>query len=140
MYAKNCARCGKMFAHLSGPPLCPACREEDEKDFKRVKEYLYDHRGASMTEVSEALNISISKLKRFLKEGRIEIMEDSNFVLQCERCGASIRSGQYCDACSKELADELKGVASQVKDKRPDEANGYKKAEKMRYLSRDNIR
>ncbi|WHH61523.1 MerR family transcriptional regulator [Petroclostridium sp. X23] len=142
MYAKNCARCGKLFSHLSGPPLCADCRQQDEEDYKRVKEYLYEHRGATMTEISEVLDVSISKIKRFLKEGRIEIIEDGNFVLQCERCGASIKSGQYCEACTIELMNDLKGVSNKAANKEHIHSDGdaSKKTAKMRFLRKDNIR
>jgi len=112
---RNCKKCGKIYSHLGGPPLCPACRKEEEDDFKRVKEYLYENPGASITQVSTELNISIEKIKRFLREGRLEITnEDGNLLLECEKCGKSIKSGRYCEACEREMTARLKTVASQL--------------------------
>lgn len=139
MSAKNCARCGKVFNYVAGAPLCSLCKEEDEKDYKRVKEYLYDHHGATITEVSIALDISVKKLKRFLREGRIEIIEGMNLLLECESCGAPIKSGQYCDACAKELADGFKAVTKQPNNHQAAQTDGFKKIAKMRYLNKNNM-
>lgn len=135
MGARNCARCGKIFNYLVGAPLCPLCKEEDEKDFKRVKEFLYKYPGSNMSEVSTALDISVAKIKRFLKEGRLEIKDFENLFLECERCGTAIKTGQFCDACTKEVAAEVRGVRK--KDGYTRESKGSKAA-KMRYLNKLN--
>ncbi len=112
---RNCRKCGKIYNYVGGAPLCPVCKQEEEEDFQRVKEYLYEFPGASVTQVSTELDISIEKIKRFLKEGRLEITNDEgNLILECEKCGRSIKSGRYCDACERDLTSRLKSVASQL--------------------------
>jgi len=112
---RNCRKCGKIFNYIGGPPICPVCRKQEEDDFQRVKEYLYENPGASVTQVSTELDISIEKIKRFLKEGRLEITNDEgNLILECENCGKAIKSGRYCEACERELTFRLKSVASQL--------------------------
>ena len=141
MGAKNCARCGRIFNHLAGPPLCHACREDDEKAFERVKEYLFEYPGASMTEVATALELPLGKIKRFLKEGRLEIKEGSNFILECERCGVSIKSGKYCEVCSHDLAFELKsGSPKATTGKNQGISKRHKESERMRYFNTDRHR
>ncbi|HHX60494.1 MAG TPA: MerR family transcriptional regulator, partial [Epulopiscium sp.] len=45
MDVKSCKRCGVLFHHVVGPPLCQKCKKKDEEDFQRVKEYLYENPG-----------------------------------------------------------------------------------------------
>jgi flagellar operon protein (TIGR03826 family) len=113
---RNCRKCGKIYNYLGGPPICSVCRQEEEEDFQRVKKYLYENPGASMTQVSTELDISIEKIKRFLKEGRLEIAgDDGNLVLECENCGKSIKSGRYCAECERMLAASFKSAADQMR-------------------------
>ncbi len=115
---RNCRKCGKIYNYIGGTPICPVCRQEEEKDFKRVKDYLYKNSGASMTQVSTELDISIEKIKRFLKEGRLEIVEgEGNLFLECESCGKAIKSGRFCEYCERDLAREFQTAAGEISKK-----------------------
>ncbi len=138
MNARNCARCGRIYSHLTDPPLCPKCKGQDEEDFKRVKKYLEDNPEETITNISMELDISLSKLKRFLREGRLEIIQDDNFILECERCKKPIKTGRYCEPCSREIASEMKNLTNKAANKKENtESTGFKRNEKMRYLNRD---
>lgn len=112
MELKNCEKCGRVFAYTGGPNLCSRCDDSnnDEEDYKKVKNYLYDHPGATIIEVSEATEVAERKILKFLRDNRIEIREDDNMLLDCERCGVPIRSGRFCDACTIELQREFSKV------------------------------
>lgn len=134
---RNCKRCGKIYNYIGGIPLCHACREADEQDFKRVKEYLYENPGATLSEVSTVLEISVEKIKAYLKEGRLEIIgEDANVVLECENCGKSIKTGRFCDECTKSLAKGFDATAKQMKDS-ISQFEASQKAVSMRYLNKN---
>lgn len=134
---RNCKKCGKMFNYIGGALVCQPCKDEDEKDFKRVKDYLYSNPGATMSEVSVALEVSVEKITRFLKEGRLEIVGDSsNLILECESCGKSIRTGRFCDECSREVERDLRSTAKQMSESLS-QASATKKAIGMRYLNKD---
>ena len=112
---RNCKKCGKIFNYIGGAPVCHVCRQLDEEDFKRVKEYLYENTGAALSVISNELNISVEKIRRFLKDGRLEIVgQDGNMFLDCESCGKSIKTGRLCDECEKNLASDLKTTAGQI--------------------------
>lgn len=112
---RNCRRCGKIYNYIGGAPICPACKQQDEEDFQRVKEYLYQNRGASVNQVSTDLDISVEKIKRYLKEGRLEITSDEgNLILECENCGKAIKSGRFCPECERQLETGFRSVASQI--------------------------
>ena len=79
---RNCRKCGRIYNYIGGAPLCPACKQLEEDDFQLVKKYLYENPGATLTQVSTDLEMSVEKIKRFLKEGRLEITnDDGNLIL-----------------------------------------------------------
>ena len=121
MDLRNCSKCGRVFAY-NGNEICSRCASSDTEDFKKVKEYLYDNPGATIVEVSEETGVDEKKILRYLRESRIEIRESDNLLLDCQRCGAPIRSGRFCDPCvismQKEFSSAIKpkDEASKVKD------------------------
>ena len=135
---RNCKKCGKIFNFIGGAPICAVCRQADEEDFKRIKDYLYKNQGASITQVSTELEISVEKIKRFLKDGRLEITgQDGNMILECENCGKSIKSGRLCDSCERDLATGLRSAATQIKGEMNNNSEAAKKAFGMRYLTKE---
>lgn len=131
MNVRNCSRCGKIYVY-DGFSICNKCRQDDEKDFQKVKEYLHENPGANIIEVSEATEVESRKIIEFLKEGRLEIGDENNIVLTCERCDKPIRTGRFCDRCSVEMEKEF-GEA--IKIHRPTAPN-YKAREMIRITDR----
>lgn len=110
---KNCRRCGRIFNYVAGAVLCQPCREEMEKKFQEVKEYIRSNPGVGAAEVSEACHVEASQIRAWLREERLELAEGSSILLSCESCGAQIRSGRYCDKCKYELTMGLKSAMRQ---------------------------
>jgi len=105
---RNCIRCGKIFAYTYSP-ICNKCLEEEEEDFKKVKEYLNENPGSTAFEVSEATGVSVEKIMKFLREERLELSDDNkNLLLQCESCGKPIKTGRFCNECRNTMANEIK--------------------------------
>lgn len=130
MELRNCEKCGRAFA-FTGSPLCSRCDNvNEEEDFKKVRDYLYDHPGATIVEVSEATEVSEKRILRFLRDNRIEIREEDNMLLDCERCGTAIRSGKFCDSCTAELQKELSKVL-QPKEKEEEKPRKTNSSNKM---------
>ncbi|MBM7615365.1 TIGR03826 family flagellar region protein [Alkaliphilus hydrothermalis] len=120
MDLRNCVKCGRAFAY-KGIDICNRCAHDDEADFKKVKEYLYDHPGATLQEVSEETEVSEKQILRYLRESRIEIREESNCLLHCERCEKSIRSGRFCNECVAEMRKEFSSVLKPQSEATPKE-------------------
>ncbi|MDK2919903.1 MAG: hypothetical protein PWQ37_2636 [Candidatus Petromonas sp.] len=119
MDIRNCKECGKLFQYDGISKLCYQCRRRDDEDFKKVKEYVYDHPGANITIVSEETEVSEDKILRYLREGKLEIVGESpGLVLDCERCGKAIRTGRYCEECSREIERGLKSGFDRFAKKR----------------------
>ncbi|NLY68047.1 MAG: MerR family transcriptional regulator [Tissierellia bacterium] len=133
MDIRNCSRCGRIYVY-DGFNICIKCRQEDEEDFQKVKKYLAEHPGANIMEVAEGTGVDSKKIINFLKEGRLEIADDSNIILTCERCGKSIRTGRFCNQCVLDLEKELKGA---VRDSGLKQQN-YKAKERIRIIDRRN--
>ena len=113
-------------------------QEKEEEDFQRVKKYLYETPGASLTQVSTELEISVEMIKRFLREGRLEIANDEgNLVLECENCGRSIKTGRFCPDCERNLASGFKSAASQMKLDLDSRSTSERKSLGLRYLNKE---
>ncbi len=104
---RNCSRCGSIYVY-DGFDICLKCRRKDEDDFQRVKKYIDENPGANTNEISEETEVEASKIIEFLRQGRLEITDDSNILLDCERCGKPIKSGRFCKKCIVEMQREMK--------------------------------
>lgn len=131
---RNCRRCGRMYNYIGGPPICQDCKNADEEVFKKVKDYLYDNPGATLSQVALDLEVSVEKIKMFLKEGRLEITDDSNIVLECERCGKSIKTGRFCRDCQNEVSGDLERTTKSIPQDSTDQYKGNGIG--MRYLNK----
>lgn len=134
MDIRNCRNCGNIFNYLSGPIVCPACKESLEAKFQEVKLYIEEHPGVGIKQVSDACDVETSQIQQWLREERLEVTENSAIYLNCESCGAPIRSGRYCDKCRNNLTNGFKNVirssqpVQEPEKKKPDDKN------KMRFL------
>lgn len=105
MQLKNCIECGKLFVHPVST-ICRECQEVDEKQFKKVKEYLWMKNDASISDIHEHTQVPEKKIIRFIRDGRISGHGIEN-VLLCEGCGQPISEGSYCSSCRGRLVNEL---------------------------------
>ena len=109
MNLDNCPRCGKLFAK-GIRDVCPACVREIDKQYESCAEYLLENRGASIVEVSEATEVSIKQITKFIREGRISLVDAPNLSYPCESCGVLIQSNNLCDSCRKRLINGSKNL------------------------------
>lgn len=106
----TCSICGRLFELNGFRAICPNCVEKDMHDFNRIRDYLYVHPRAKIFEVSTHLDISVPVIKRYLREGRLEIIEKQNLFLKCEKCGKPLCSGTQCEDCQKQAAHDYKST------------------------------
>lgn len=106
---KVCVRCKRMFTYLGyGHFYCPMCKKTDEEDFKIVKDYIFENGTAPAMEVSEKTGISLERINQYLREGRLEIPENSPIFIKCEMCSIDIRSGRLCPDCASKLTHAMR--------------------------------
>lgn len=128
--AQACKRCGKLFNYMVGDKLCPSCREEMEEKFQEVKKYILDNKGASVTEVADKCNVQATWIQKWLREARLELTEGSAITLNCESCGARIRSGRLCKDCAGKFNAAM-GIGGATAESNPFVRNN---SSKMRFL------
>ncbi|MCI9437345.1 MAG: flagellar protein [Lachnospiraceae bacterium] len=134
MNVRNCRNCGCIFNYVTGPVICPACREKLEEKFQEVKEYIRDNKGAGIPEVAEACDVEVAQIRQWLREGRLELTEDAQMYLSCETCGKPIRSGRFCEKCTLNMSRGFQEVLNAGKDTSPRQAKNDGEGPKMRYL------
>lgn len=134
MDIRNCRNCGNIFNYLSGPLVCPACRESLEAKFQEVKQYIEEHPGVGIKQVSEACDVETHIIQQWLREERLEVTENSAVYLNCESCGAPIRSGRYCDRCKNSLTNGFRNVLNSARPAQPVEEKKKTDGDRMRFL------
>ena len=136
MNVRNCRNCGRIFNYVVGPILCPACREKMEEKFQEVKEYIRENKGVGIMEVSEACDVDAAQIRQWLREERLEVTEDSAIFLNCESCGAPIRTGKYCDKCKNEVTRGFRDIvsANRAAQNTQQDSNHSGRDAKMRFL------
>ena len=136
MNVRNCRKCGRVFNYIIGQTLCLACRDELESKFKEVKEYVQKNRGCTINDVAEICEVEASQIKQWIREERLEFTEDSMIGLACEMCGASIRTGRYCEKCKAQTLNGLNNVVRQAQASRQPvkPAQNPKDNPRMRFL------
>ena len=135
MNVRNCKKCGKIFNYIGGLPICPACKEEEEKKFETVKEYIGDHPRADIPEISKECEVETQQINQWIREERLTFTDDSPIGIQCERCGAIIKTGRFCDKCRYEMTHGLNEAFKKPDAPKPPEKprdNGSR----MRFLDR----
>ena len=135
MNVRPCKSCKRLFNYFSGESYCPACKEKLEEKFQVVKAYIQENPGVHMQEVADACDVETSQIRQWLREDRLELTEGSPLMLSCDGCGASIRSGRYCEKCKAKVSNGFNDILKSNKPKNPD---SFRKKEdngsKMRYL------
>lgn len=124
MSVSNCVRCGKVI-NGGSIEVCDSCAEKEKVEFQRIKDYIENNPGATVFQVTTALDIAIKNIKRYLRENRLEIADrdaKSNSFLSCIKCGESIRSGYYCMNCATSV-QYAKTVESPVRDQNSSESS-----------------
>ena len=115
MEVRACRTCKRLFNYITGPVRCPACSEALEKKFQKVKQYIWDHRTASLQEISDANEVSVGQLRQGVREERLCFTEESPVGLECESCGTTIKTGRYCENCKMKLGSTLMSVLPKEK-------------------------
>ncbi len=105
MEVKNCRGCGRLFNYIGGGYLlCPLCLEELDKKFKNVKQYINEHPKATIPEISRENDVTVPQIERWVREERLTFADDSPMGIECENCGATIKSGRFCAKCKDAVA------------------------------------
>lgn len=132
MEVRACRTCKRLFNYITGPVRCPACADALEKKFQQVKSYIWDHKTATLDEISQENDVSLGQLRQWVREERLTFTEDSPVGLECEACGATIKTGRYCDKCKNKLGNAL--MSALPKAQQPEKKDFKDPKNRMRSL------
>lgn len=135
MEVKNCKGCGRLYNHISGPKLCPECRKKLEEKFQEVKEYIRNNSQAALSDIAKENDVTVAQLKQWVREERLTFSNDSPVTLDCENCGAPIRTGRFCDNCKSTLKNEISSAIT--KPRLEPQQKKQREKERMRFLDND---
>jgi len=137
MNLDNCPRCGRLYAKgLSD--VCNQCRRDIDKEYEMCSDYLRENKGANIQELSEETGVSIRQITKFVREGRISMMNAPNMSYPCESCGTLIREHQLCDRCRNRLSKDAQALNQRTAEQRKREEeeaesnNAYKGIQKYK--------
>ncbi len=125
MALANCERCNGVFNKV-GSGLCPACVEQEERDFQIVSEALREHPGQTVEELAESTGVGKRTILRLIKCERIA--SDAYLAgVKCGKCGAPAISisTKLCQRCAAEMSRAAAQACS-----RTAQANGDASARK----------
>lgn len=127
MDLRNCSRCGKLFQSM-GQRICPDCVREEQKDFEKVREYLWENKDATIYETSQATGVSTERINQFVREGRLVLNKPE---LECMSCGQPIKTGKFCAKCLKQMQGGLRKDTLKQKEGKPASRSKYHIAERV---------
>lgn len=130
----RCDNCkGLLKDYGFGIYKCTQCGHEMLTEFGRVKKYIEENGPSNAFNISQGTGVSMAKIDKFLRQGRIEIPEGSDSYISCEMCGNEIRYGRYCPQCAlKQKKVSMTGFLPGEVGEVP------KRAGKMRYMGEQN--
>lgn len=133
MDVRNCKNCGRLFNYYGGIPICKACKDQMEDKFQQVKEYLRENPNTPIQVVSEDNEVSVKQIKQWVREERLTFSEDSPIGIDCEGCGATIKTGRFCEKCRSKMQNEFSSMIRK-KPEPAKPARPNRDGSKMRYL------
>lgn len=139
MEVRNCKQCGRLYNYIGGSykNLCPDCINKIEDKFIEVKDYIEEHKRATMPEIARECNVKLEQIERWIREERLFFSEDSPIGIECEKCGVTIKSGRFCNACKNRMSNILSDLYSNDPDKYKTKQS--KDSERLKMLSREFI-
>lgn len=104
----SCSKCNaSLYYKGSGRYVCSECEHEEYDDFGKVKKFLDKNGPTPSNIIMEETGVSLEKLDAMLRNGQVEIPENSSFYIKCEGCGCSIRYGRFCPDCVRKTVNGL---------------------------------
>ena len=116
----------KFFTMALAAMSMVACSNEDEMG--------RNNPGVGIQDVSETCDVEPSQIQQWLREERLELTEGSSILLNCEKCGAPIRSGRFCEKCKYDMSMDLQSVLPKKQTAPKQSPRTSRDGERMRFL------
>ena len=104
----NCRICGKLYLK-DHTDYCLDCYKEVELEYKTVIGFLKieKNRNATIEEVREFTDVSLTRIADFIREGRIYAEDYPNLGYPCAHCGKVIKRQMLCDNCFNQFTSDV---------------------------------
>jgi flagellar operon protein (TIGR03826 family) len=139
MEVRNCKQCGRLYNYIGGSyrNLCPDCIRLVEDKFEGVKQFIEEHKTATMPQIAEHCEVSTRQIEQWIREERLCFADDSPIGIACESCGAMIKSGRYCDKCKSNMVNQFGSMYRQQRNSMPNRNMGSDRdSARMRYFDK----
>lgn len=101
MEARNCPKCGRVFAMIR-ESICPKCVKEAEATFEKVRDFIKENPNMTIKEVAEECDVSYKRILTYIRDGRVEASGGMHGEVTCSRCDKPIKVGRMCEKCTIE--------------------------------------
>jgi flagellar operon protein (TIGR03826 family) len=110
MDLSNCPECGEIYIKSKFRDVCEKCWRQEEAAYDTVYKFMRkrENRTASMLQIVEATGVVEVLILKFIKNGKLQIVNFPNLGYPCDKCGTMIRNGRLCEGCTAELRSDLK--------------------------------
>jgi hypothetical protein len=94
-----CSECSKLCMD-NLHKMCPQCTQKYLDDEITVAEYLRDNKNSTIDKVHMETKVQRHIILKMMHEGRII---EGELSYACEKCGAAVHSGRYCQNCAQDV-------------------------------------
>lgn len=97
----KCPDCdAALIASREGEYQCPRCKKYYYDDLGRIRNYLEEHPGSSIKQISEGAHVERRTIQAYIEYCHLEYTGSSNGFQMCSVCGALLRCGTICPNCA----------------------------------------
>lgn len=114
----ECEKCkGDLEGVDAGRYRCVACGHINRDSIRKIRDYSDEHGAQPAVVIARETGVSRSAVEYFLLDESLEIPEWSEVTINCQKCGAAIRTGRLCENCKRQMT-----IASSHKTKKEDKS------------------
>jgi len=134
----QCKQCGRLFQSF-GKAICADCLEERDNNFLLVRDFIYLHPNATIIEISKETGVEEPLILEFLKEDML-VLNTSEQLLSCEKCGKPINSGRFCKQCREFFENVFTSQAVETKHASLEDERRLQRQEQKKGIRGDNAK
>lgn len=127
----TCALCGNLFNTID-KKICPLCTKKEEEYFTTVKKFLKENPSLTFKRIVQETGVPERLLRKWIKDGKLEIVNKEGIGIRCERCNKEILQGKYCVECRGIIQNGLNEIIREERKMPQKKESGTK----MRFLEK----